>query len=85
MNEEYVKAYIAAINAELQAKVLEIISLKAQHQMLKDVNRQQEEAIIAHSAELQQLTQVVNTTEDTYGTEAIQEPKKTSGKKKIKI
>ena len=47
MNEEYVKAYIAAINAELQAKVLEIISLKAQHQMLKDVNRQQEEAIIA--------------------------------------
>jgi hypothetical protein len=77
MNEEYVKAYIAAINAELQAKVLEMISLKAQHQMLKDANRAYEEQIIALK---QQLEQVVNTTEETYANTV----EVTSGKKKKK-
>lgn len=77
MNEEYVKAYIAAINAELQAKVLEMISLKAQHQMLKDANRAYEEQIIALK---QQLEQVVNTTEETYANTV----QVTSGKKKTK-
>ncbi len=77
MNEEYVKAYIAAINAELQAKVLEMISLKAQHQMLKDASRAYEEQIIALK---QQLEQVVNTTEETYANTV----QVTSGKKKTK-
>lgn len=77
MNEEYVKAYIAAINAELQAKILEMISLKAQHQMLKDANRAYEEQIIALK---QQLEQVVNTTEETYANTV----EVTSGKKKKK-
>jgi|TARA_R110000744_G_scaffold67969_2_gene138420 hypothetical protein len=84
MNEEYVKAYIAAINAELQTKVLEAISLKAQQQMLKDANRAQEEKLIELNKQLvdlkEQYNQVVYTTEETYAN-AVQV---TSGKKKKK-
>jgi hypothetical protein len=80
MNEEYVKAYVAAINAELQTKVLEIISLKAQMQLLKESNRTQEEELIALR---ETINQVVNTTEETYANTPVP-AKATSGKKKAK-
>jgi|TARA_R110000822_G_scaffold3972_3_gene16967 ribosome-binding ATPase YchF (GTP1/OBG family) len=80
MNEEYVRAYIAIINSELQAKILEMVGLKAQMQMMKEQIRNSEEARIALE---QQLNLVVNTTEDTYEAAPVAEIKKSSSKKKV--